>query len=123
MFNGIPSADVDGDGWPALLEYALGTSDNDPSSGPGALTAGLDALGNFTLTFPRNLHADDVTLVVDASEDLLIWYEAGLIATENMGSGIARETWGIQALGKPAMFLRLRVAPRSAQLQLGAIIN
>src|SRR5439155_12904931 len=93
------------------------------SSGPGALTAGLDALGNFTLTFPRNLHADDVTLVVDASEDLLIWYEAGLIATENMGSGIARETWGIQALGKPAMFLRLRAVPRSAQLQLGASIN
>ena len=123
VFNGIPSADVDGDGWPALLEYALGTSDNDPSSGPGALTAGLDALGNFTLTFPRNLHADDVTLVVDASEDLLIWYEAGLIATENMGSGIARETWGIQALGKPAMFLRLRAVPRSAQLQLGASIN
>jgi len=44
-FAGTPSADVDGDGWPALLEYALGTSDIDPTSGPGALTPGFDALG------------------------------------------------------------------------------
>jgi hypothetical protein len=107
-FSGDPAADVDGDGWPAVLEYALGTSDTDPSSGPGALTAGLDAFGNFTLTFPRNLHADDVTLVIEASEDLFVWYEAGLIASEYVGGGIARETWGVQALGKPAVFLRLR---------------
>src|SRR5205085_8474624 len=107
-FSGNPFADVDGDRWPALLEYALGTSDIDPTSGPGSLLARLDALGNFTITFPRNLRADDVTLVIQASEDLLTWHEAGLIATENIGSGIARETWGVQALGKPAMFLRLR---------------
>jgi hypothetical protein len=107
-FSGNPSADVDGDGWPAVLEYALGTSDTDPSSGPGALTAGFDALGDFTLSFSRNLRADDVALVVDASEDLLAWYEARLIATENIGEGIARETWGVQALGRPAIFLRLR---------------
>jgi len=48
-----PSADgMETDGR-TLLEYALGTSDIDPTSGPGALTPGFDALGNFTLTFPR----------------------------------------------------------------------
>jgi hypothetical protein len=108
-FNGIPLADLDGDGLPALLEYALGTSDADPSSGPSAVTANLDASGNFTITFTRSLRADDVTLVTDASEELFTWSEATLLVTENLGAGIARETWGVQALGKSAVFLRLRV--------------
>jgi hypothetical protein len=108
-FNGIPLADVDGDRLPALIEYALGTSDADPTSGPGAVTAQRDAFGNFALTFSRNLGADDVTLVCDASENLWTWSGASLFATVNMGGGIARETWGVPALGNSAMFLRLRV--------------
>jgi len=108
-FQGIPTADLDGDGLPAVLEYALGTSDTDPSSGPGALAANVDASGNFTITFPRNLQADEVTLLAEASEDLFTWSRAALLASENSGAGIARETWGVQAAGKPAVFLRLRV--------------
>ena len=60
-------------------------------------------------SIPRNLQADDVTLVAEASEDLFTWSGAALLVSENSGAGTAQETWGVQVAGKPAVFLRLRV--------------
>jgi hypothetical protein len=117
-FSGIATEDRDGDGFPALLEYALGTSDLDPASGPGNLNAALDANGNLTLSFPRRLSADDVMLQCEATEDLLSWVPATLLSADYAGSDLSRETWGAPSSGHRALFLRLTVRRAGTGLQL-----
>ena len=110
VFTGEPFADNDQDGLPALIEHALGTSDTDPSSGPGAVAFGFDPQTRFTLSFPRNLRADDVSLRAEFSIDLLNWNPADLIVTRPFADGIAIETWGVSNTDQPVLFLRLRVS-------------
>ena len=109
IFAGSAALDGDEDGLPAIVEYAFGTSDADPASGPGVVESGVDPLGRFTITFPRSLRADDVRLAVEASEDLLIWSPATLLSTRNTGPGLARETYGVEIFGRTTAYLRLRV--------------
>jgi hypothetical protein len=113
LFTGVPSEDLDSDGLPAILEYALGTSDDDPSSGPSAITAKLDLLGNFLMTFTRNLSADDVILSCEGSRDLVSWFPATLFYSQATGNGLALETWGLPPQFANALFLRLRVSDQS----------
>jgi hypothetical protein len=98
---------LDHDGFPALIEYALGTDDRDPNSGPDDFIASLDADENLTLSFPRRLGADDVILQCESSENLVTWEAAHLVSTDLTGNGTARETWGVQSSGGRAQFLRL----------------
>jgi hypothetical protein len=109
VFAGDAMADADADGLPAIFEYALGTSDSDASSGPGAITYELDDQGRFIITFPRNLRADDMTLTVERSGDLTAWLPATLISTRSMDDGRAIETWGVAVVDSGQQFLRLRV--------------
>ncbi len=109
LFTGDPLADADADGLPALLEYALGTSDTDPLSGLGTVVAGFDLAGNFAVTFPRNLRADDVLITAEISTDLAAWSPASLLATRTIAVGVAAETWGSSITGRDALFIRLRV--------------
>lgn len=83
-FVGDTSADQDGDGFNAFAEYALGTSDVSPNS--QVLIGGIDTNGRYTLTFPRNLSADDAEIVLQVSPDLSSWS----LATEFLEDG--RET-------------------------------
>ena len=109
QFTGEPLADLDQDGLPALLEYALGTNDTDSFSGPGSITANFDAETGLTLTFPRNLVGDDVSLRAEFSTDLVSWTPANLKATRSVGDGTAMETWGVVQSDQPVLFLRVRV--------------
>jgi hypothetical protein len=109
FFSGNAADDLDNDGVPALLEYALGTSDLDANSGPDAVTGALDSNSYFTLTFSRRLPADDVILRCESSNDLATWAPAVFIRSEHPAAGISRETWGVPASGHPAAFLRLAV--------------
>ncbi len=108
-FLGDPLADADQDGLPALLEYALGTSDLDPDAGPNPLAPAFEPDGTFAASFPRRVAADDLRLVVEASYDLLAWFPAQRRQSRIVAPGLARETWGVQAPGRVAAFLRLRV--------------
>lgn len=104
---GNPLADADQDGTPAVVEHALGTSDNDPLSGPGSVTTQITGDGMFTLTFPRRLAADDFRLVVESSSDLAQWGEASFLSSRPIGPGLVEETWGVPLEPAGARFVRL----------------
>jgi hypothetical protein len=108
-FSSDPGADIDHDGLPALVEYALGTSDTDPASGPDVVHAGLDNSGRFVVTLHRNLRADDALMWVEASNDLAGWFAAALLSTRVNPDGTATETWGLPVTGQQVLFLRVRV--------------
>ena len=108
-FVGNPTEDIDGDGLPALLEYALGTSDRDPVSGPSALRGAWIGEKDFGLSFNRNLRTRGVVLSVESSSDLRGWSAAELKSTQTTGAGLAVETWGVADRGQPAVFFRVRV--------------
>lgn len=59
-FSGAPLADTDGDGFPALLEYAFGTSDTDAASRPPSPQIKFFADGTVTATYPTAPNADDI---------------------------------------------------------------
>ena len=100
-----PLDDDDGDGDENLLEYA--------ATLPG-LVAGLDA-ARPTLTFTRNLAADDAIYIIETSTDLAIWTNVGIErASQTLPvNGTTDETWRTIAPGDPhRQFLRLRVQLR-----------
>ena len=70
-FVGDLSADLDGDGFNAFAEYALGTSDDTPNS--EILIGSIDENGRYALTYPRNIAADDAEIVLQVSTDLNSW--------------------------------------------------
>ncbi len=111
-FVGEPTLDADGDRLPALLEYALGTQDDDPTSGPGAIVAHLQPTGESTLTFLREVGADDVLVWAESSPDLLEWQPARKTASHPDGLGRLAETWSAADPGQSALFLRVRVSQR-----------
>lgn len=108
-FVGEAGTDADGDGMPALIEYALGTSDTEPAGGRDSVRAGLSEDGWLTLTVTRRLGADDAVLTVEASEDLVTWSKAvrrsAVAVPGQLGRGV--EEWGVPAAGKRVVFLRL----------------
>lgn len=70
-FTGNPSEDFDGDLIPALLEYALGTSDQDPNQSESPLVQRSGRQIRFS--YLENSAAEDVELIVEISADLRSW--------------------------------------------------
>jgi hypothetical protein len=75
--------DFDSDGVIALIEYALGASDQDSGLGPNAPVSDVTELEihgvtntYFTLAFTRELAADDVQFAVESTYDLNTWNNA-----------------------------------------------
>ena len=69
-FTGTPLADLDLDGIPALIEYAFGSSDNNPGSLPGPAQFVFNVNGTVTVTFPTLPNADDVICTVETTTTL-----------------------------------------------------
>jgi hypothetical protein len=74
----FPLRDHDGDGFPNLVEYAFGVSvvgANDPAKVPVSLVAG----NQFVLRYRRDLGRNDVSVIPQASTDLVHWKAIGEI--------------------------------------------
>ncbi|MDB6133282.1 MAG: hypothetical protein JWM59_1525 [Verrucomicrobiales bacterium] len=73
--GGGDTEDGDGDGWPNLVEYALGTGPED-SAGPrpeAAVFLNPDGSTQLMLPLVRDPARTDVTITVESSGDLLDW--------------------------------------------------
>lgn len=108
-FSGDPYADDNGNGIANMVEYAASSN-----LIPGTLASGPDTF--FTLSFTRNLSADDVMIIVEGSDDLLNWSSSPLPVSETYhGNGTSSVTWRSSSpIGNlaPIPFLRLRVTER-----------
>jgi hypothetical protein len=113
-FVGDPLVDVDGDGLAALLEHALGSSDL--SSGVSSVLPAFNSTGEFLVSFPRNIAAEDVAIEIQLSDNLVDWSPAGVgttfIGSADQGGGIWRETWRILENPAARRFVRLSVSQR-----------
>lgn len=107
-FTGDPLADDNGDGINNLTQYALA------GNTPIQLPSGGSADGFLTISFQRNLAADDTTCTVQRSTDLQTWTSVGdveYVSETNHGNGKATYVWrSTHLLGESAReFLRLRI--------------
>ena len=95
LFTGVATADEDGDGFNAFLEYALGSDDGSSSSLPSLsldreASDGLDDF--FTVSFRINLAAVGLQFSLQGSNDLIGWTrekEMTHVATDHNGDGTA----------------------------------
>ncbi len=125
QFSGVATDDLDEDGVTALMEYGLGASDalHDPtvlpSGGIGELPDGQGGMAQFlTITYRRNLAADDLTYEVEISDDLQAWSSDAahvvFLSSVDMGGGIAlvsyRSSTPVGDISR--QFMRLRVSTR-----------
>jgi hypothetical protein len=125
LLVGDPGADDDLDHFDKLLEHAFGTSDFDPADTNGTSSASLanlkvdDVFDDYlTITYRRNLAADDVVIIPELSVDLVTWLsgEAHLIFVSGIhqGDGTSLVTYRTALPQDPSaisrVFLRLRVS-------------
>ena len=121
-FAGDPEADEDDDGINAFLEHALGTSDmasstdSLPAAGIGSFDSGMgDEEEYLTLTFQRNLAADDVIFEVEVGGDLSTWTtDTSFVSSTNNGDGTATEVYrsNTPMRSRERELIRLRVTSR-----------
>ena len=122
-FSGDPNLDRDHDGLSAFMEHALGTSDlipdhdMKPSFGVGIFDAGNGTDREYiTISYQRNLAADDVVFEAQVSTDLVAWSILGTtyLSVSHNGDGTetvtCRSTTPIAFI--PREFIRLRVRSR-----------
>lgn len=112
-FTGDAAADLDRDGRPALMEYALGTSDMLPDWQPPLQFD--PATGRVTVT--HALAADDVILTVEVSADLLTWDSTAAAAVKLSASKAGTQVediWSVTIPGQSAGrgYVRLRAVRR-----------
>lgn len=111
-FSGDPEADPDRNGLSAFFEHALGSSL--PPVVPTVDLAG----GTATMSFTRNLAADDVVFGIEVSPDLQQWTPGGAVRRSSIDNrdGTATERWTIPNVPlqtEQAWFLRLRLDQRT----------
>ena len=100
LFSGDPNADLNGNGRADLLDHALGEG-------------GTLSLTGDTFTYQQRLGADNISLGIEASADLVNWQDAsGLIVEQsrtdqNDGTELVRYTL-LSNPGRNELFLRLR---------------
>ena len=119
---GNPNDDLDGDGLVALLEHAFGSINGDAGASPesqvvigtGFFNGGTEE--NLTITFRRNLAADDVIIKAEISSDLASWNSLGVQYISSIPNGDGTETVTYRSTAPFASidkeFVRIRVTQR-----------
>ena len=117
-FMGDPLADVDRDGYVAILEYAAGLSDEDPSAELFCITEiNVNGTLSLALSYREDPDAIDARLILQVSPDLSLssWSEVSdevsFLNTTNDPDGIPRHTYLINDADSstPRNFFRLSV--------------
>ncbi len=84
--GGGDEVDQDGDGLPAFAETALGTSDQDPSSGVAPFILARDDEGLLTITLRKAPVANASQFQLEISNDLETWSTAGFSLDDTNGN-------------------------------------
>lgn len=79
-FSGTAGADADGDGYSALVEYSLGTSDTSAASVP-VVEFLSDAAPSFS--YVRAAAADDAIIIPEVSSDFSNWMSGAAVSPVN----------------------------------------
>ena len=110
---GTESQDLDGDGIPALMEYAMGSSDTVPGAAAISTSRGSadDGTPFLEVTFPRQTNAEDATLSPESSADLATWSPSGWTWQESAAgtNGSVTERWRLTGPDAARIPLFLRV--------------
>jgi hypothetical protein len=110
-FSGVALADLDGDGYPALVEHALGTSDTNGNSLP-VVEITRDANGHAVVRFTHPIGADDVTISAIQSDTLSGGTAATWMSTIDDDPGWMQSAWQSTATGpKSFMWLKVTLLP------------
>jgi hypothetical protein len=107
-----PNADLDGDGFPTLLEYTFRGDPRRAEAVPpvtaSSVTIGADRY--LVLTFPHNRFATDVSVSYEGSEDCLTWLPVIPDSTTALLTDFETEQWTVSVLAPPPrFFVRVRV--------------
>lgn len=109
-FVGAVGDDEDGDGLDALIEYALGTSDQDGQAGNANL-GGVVINGALEFYYRNDLRAKEARLAPEFSVDLVNWSGdesmMELVSREHNGDGTETARWR-STMNVPRLFMRLK---------------
>jgi hypothetical protein len=103
------NVDADGDGFPALIEFALGTSDNNAAGVP-VISSAIDATGALTISVERRTGADDVLLEAVTSDNLATWTPATPLSDVPNLKGRATRTWRCGTASFSRVFVKVRAS-------------
>ncbi len=114
-----PTGDLDGNGIPDLVDFALGNHLGTSPIPPGLSRQAYDINGILqdflTMSYPVNIGADGVSIGIDVSTDLVNWQNAAanteIVSEVNLGDGRALRTvrFNLPIGGGDRHFLRLKI--------------
>ncbi|HEX2746646.1 MAG TPA: chitobiase/beta-hexosaminidase C-terminal domain-containing protein, partial [Verrucomicrobiales bacterium] len=115
-FSGTATADIDGDGATAFMEYAMGTSDTSAASIPD-LSFAPGTTGSFQ--FVKAAAADDAVVIPELSTDLTAWTSGpsalATVSEESLPDGRIKVTVApvpAAIVGVSHVYVRIKVTSR-----------
>jgi hypothetical protein len=110
-FSGMAPADDDFDGLPALVEYAIGSSDESRNTSGISMSQGLD--GFVTVSYSLNVAADEVISEIQSSSDMVTWNaDFSVLSQTPDGEGKVMIVVRSLAPATAGYFVRLQVKTR-----------